>query len=100
VPAAEGTGQTKTRAKRARRLRCETCLEILTLRHPWDTMACSCGALLLSGRPARPTIHWLSRPGGGWSEIPEDDEAETVDEPGRVVDGPVRRLGFRAGQPG
>jgi hypothetical protein len=67
-------------------------LEILSLRHAWDVMACSCGALLLSGRPAKPTIHWLSRPGGGWTEIDDDQDISVPDDPGL----PARRLGFPA----
>jgi hypothetical protein len=92
----------RPRPKRPRRLRCETCLEVLSLRHAWDIVACGCGALLLSGRPATPTVHWLSRPGGGWSEL--DDETgsgaaatETDDGLGKEDDEdevPSRRLGY------
>jgi hypothetical protein len=67
--------------------------------------ACGCGALLLSGRPARPTIHWISRPGGGWSEISDEetaaaegptDEGKTDDDQGKRQAGqsPPRRLGY------
>jgi hypothetical protein len=91
VPGAE-----VSRPKPARRIRCESCLQILSLRHAWDVSACGCGALLLRGRPARPTIHWLGRPGGGWSEIDESLDSETDDELGEegVTDAPERRLGY------
>jgi hypothetical protein len=69
---------------------------------------CSCGALLLSGRPAKPTIHWLSRPGGGWSELTDAETAgteetaeteataETDDDQGKegAEESPPRRLGY------
>ena len=84
----------RPRSRRARRLHCEACLEVLSLRHAWDVAACRCGALLLSGRPATPTVHWLSRPGGGWSEVPEPEKAETDDELDQDMAVPVRRLGF------
>jgi hypothetical protein len=84
----------RPRPIRPRRLRCEACLDELTLRHYFDLMTCSCGALTVTGRPARPTVHWLGRPGGGWSEL--DDETD----PAPVGDGPdqepsaLRKLGF------
>jgi hypothetical protein len=88
-------------------VRCEGCLEVLTLRHAWDVAGCSCGALLLSGRPRRPAVHWLGRPGGGWTEL-DDVDGPTADDPdrgpGAETDGergeqtlaPARRLGFCA----
>lgn len=88
----------RRRPPRPRRLRCESCLEVLTLRHAWDTTACSCGALLLSGRPARPTVHWLTRGGGGWSELDDEPDADVetdTDEALKGTDeGPERRLGY------
>ncbi len=90
----------RRRPKPARRVRCEWCLEILSLRHAWDQASCSCGALLLSGRPTKPTVSWLSRRGGGWTELeneaPADPAAapETGDEQGKETDAPVRRLGY------
>jgi hypothetical protein len=61
-------------------------------------VGCGCGALLLSGRPARPTIHWISRPGGGWSEITDEEiaETETDDDQEKEESGqsPPRRLGY------
>jgi hypothetical protein len=86
----------------ARRIRCESCFEVLALRHAWDVSACGCGALLLRGRPARPTVHWLGRPGGGWSEIDDEKNAETDDDLGKadalgkeaVTGSPERRLGY------
>lgn len=77
---------------------------MLWLRHAWDVMACSCGALVLSGRPRRPTVHWLSRPGGGWSELSEaecadpdagGDGAQTDDDLGKEAGTAERRLGYR-----
>jgi hypothetical protein len=94
------------RAKPARRVRCESCLEVLSLRHAWDVAGCSCGALLVSGRPTRPTVSWLSRRGGGWTELEDeipavDGPAEdtvsaenTGDEQGKETGVPVRRLGY------
>jgi len=78
---------------------------VLTLRHAWDTASCSCGALLLSGRPSQPAVHWLSRPGGGWTEIADDQELSprapidpepAADEVGSVAGGepPAWRLGY------
>jgi hypothetical protein len=99
VPAAE-----RRRPAPARRLRCEGCLEVLSLRHAWDVRACGCGALLLSGRPSKPTVHWLSRPGGGWTELADGPDAgpdvgaqaETVGDRGEEGDdaAPGRRLGY------
>jgi hypothetical protein len=91
VPAAEPAP-----AKSALRLRCESCLCVIALRHAWDVASCGCGALLLSGRPWRPTIHWLSGPGGGWSQVDDEIPPETGDdqekEPERGE--PERRLGY------
>jgi hypothetical protein len=83
-------------------LRCESCLQVLSLRHAWDVAACGCGALLLSGRPARPSVHWLSGPGGGWTELEAEEPAaaqtgataETGNDQGKDLDDPPRRLGF------
>lgn len=83
-------------AKAAKRLRCESCLEILSLRHAWDVRGCFCGALLLSGRPHKPVIHWLSRPGGGWSEADADAAVEETDD-GEDGDPCVERRGRRLG---
>ena len=95
----------RPRSRRARRLHCEACLEVLSLRHAWDVAACRCGALLLSGRPATPTVHWLSRPGGGWSELDDevesgaaatkaDDDLGQEDQDGDEHAVPSRRLGY------
>jgi len=87
--------------RRPRRLRCETCLDVLTLRHAWDVATCSCGALMVSGRPTRPTVHWLCGPGGGWTELcptaadgssPPDAAAPDTGSPDTGM--PTRRLGF------
>jgi hypothetical protein len=91
------------RRRPVRRLRCETCLEVLSLRHAWDTAACRCGDLGLSGRPTKPVVHWLGRPGGGWTELDDEitpDEPPAV-EPGAAESGeePVRRLGFPRSTP-
>jgi len=94
VPAAERRRPVR---RRPRRLRCESCLEVLTLAHAWEVVTCSCGALTLSGRPARPAVHWLSRPGGGWTDLDTgaDAAAGPVDPTGDdESDGPVRTLGF------
>jgi hypothetical protein len=58
---------------------------------------------MMSGRPTKPVVHWLSRPGGGWSEVEEIDAdrdsgtaeesaAESTEEPKQEA--PPRRLGF------
>jgi hypothetical protein len=102
-PAATSSGARPkgARPKAPRRLRCEGCLEVIALRHAWDTRACGCGALLLSGRPGRPTIHWLSRPGGGWTDLGDEPDigAETDDDQGNEGEEPARRLGFAVSPP-
>jgi hypothetical protein len=81
-------------------MRCESCLDVLTLRHAWDVASCSCGALMMSGRPTKPVVHWLSRPGGGWTEVDEVDtgpKEEAAPEEGAAdskQEAPSRRLGF------
>jgi hypothetical protein len=79
-------------------MRCESCLDVLTLRHAWDVATCSCGALMMSGRPNKPVVHWLSRPGGGWTEVEEaDTEQEAAPEESKEEskeESPPRRLGF------
>jgi hypothetical protein len=91
----------RPRPGRPRRLRCEACLDELSLRHYFDLMTCSCGALTVTGRPARPTVHWLSRPGGGWSELDDDIESgaaatKTDDDQDKEKEDevPSRRLGY------
>jgi hypothetical protein len=69
------------------------------LRHAWDVRACSCGALLLSGRPAKPTVHWLSRRGGGWTDLDAEPTPDAGSSPGAGDEPegpmePVRVLGF------
>lgn len=56
-----------------RRLRCERCLEVVSTRHAWDAMTCRCGELMVTGTPWAPSVRWASSPGGGWSEVDEDD---------------------------
>jgi len=101
-PARSTDGTRPRRRRRPAYVRCESCLDVLSLGHAWDVRSCSCGALLLSGRPTRPTVHWLSRPGGGWTET-GDGGTETGDEldvpdpdgPGAAdPDEPSRRFGF------
>jgi hypothetical protein len=86
-------------------MRCESCLDVLTLRHAWDLATCSCGALMMSGRPTKPVVHWLSRPGGGWTELdeveaePEEEAAGKESAPEESAgeskqEAPPRRLGF------
>jgi hypothetical protein len=81
-------------------MRCESCLDVLTLRHAWDVATCSCGALMMSGRPTKPVVHWLSRPGGGWTEVEDVDAEPGETEPGEETveesrqEAPTRRLGF------
>jgi hypothetical protein len=90
------------RSKPARRVRCESCLEVLSLRHDWDVASCSCGALLVSGRPNRPTVTWLSRRGGGWIELEDEilsddvvsEVSETDADQGKEEEAPARRLGY------
>jgi hypothetical protein len=90
------------RPKPARRVRCESCLVVLSLRHHWDVATCSCGALLVSGRPTRPTVSWLSRGGGGWTELedeirPEGEPSEVAEidaDQGKEEEAPARRLGY------
>ncbi len=56
---------------------------------------CRCGALLISGRPHRPTVSWLSRRGGGWTELEataEDEETDDDQEKGSEM--PARVLGY------
>jgi hypothetical protein len=50
---------------------------------------------MMSGRPTRPVVHWLSRPGGGWTEVEEveADPGDTTEEDA-TRDEPPRRLGF------
>ena len=88
-------------SRRPRPVRCEGCGAVLVLAHPFDVRTCLCGAVSVSGRPWRPTVTWLSRPGGGWSEVTGDDEVSEVtddggDEAGRdsAADEPARRLGY------
>jgi hypothetical protein len=75
-------------ARPAARVRCESCLAVLSLRHHWDTATCSCGAVMVSGRPHKPTVHWLSGPGRGWTELeaasPDDaqDQVESMTDTG------------------
>jgi hypothetical protein len=83
-------------------VRCEACLEVLSLRHHWDVATCRCGALLVSGRPQRPTVSWLSRRGGGWTELEDETEpdgdpsevSKTGDDQGKEEEAPARRLGY------
>lgn len=102
-PAAAGT---RRPVRRPKQLRCEGCLDVLTLRHAWDVRSCSCGALLLSGRPHRPSVHWLSRPGGGWTETDDEldfpvpgEPVDTAEPAGRTTEPPstgepARKFGF------
>jgi hypothetical protein len=63
---------------------------------------------MMSGRPTKPVVHWLSRPGGGWSEVEEID-AEQEAAPAEAAaaeaapaeaaeeskeESPPRRLGY------
>jgi hypothetical protein len=81
------------------RLRCESCSTIISTRHAWDHVTCACGALSASGRPWRPTIHWLATSGGGWTDL--DDGVATTDpspagdgDGDGDGDGPRRPIGF------
>jgi hypothetical protein len=62
------------------RVRCETCRSVVSTRHAWDSVTCACGSLTVSGRPTKPRVAWVARPGGGWSEAHEGVAAEG-DEP-------------------
>ncbi|HXQ63178.1 MAG TPA: hypothetical protein VN796_12650 [Acidimicrobiales bacterium] len=96
----------RRRACRTRRWRCETCSDVLALRHAWDVATCGCGALTVSGRPTKPAVHWVSRPGGGFTELscgtgvrnpaPPRSAPEAPDPGG---ESPPRRIGFAGPAP-
>jgi hypothetical protein len=74
------------------RLQCEACGTVISTRHAWDHVACSCGGLSASGRPWRPRIHWRATSGAGWIEL-DDDEPTT--EPLEVPEvEPRRPIGY------
>lgn len=68
-------------------IRCEACRTVVSTRHAWEAVTCACGALTVSGRPSKPRVSWVARPGAGWSEaiaapadasdaeVPDDDES-------------------------
>jgi hypothetical protein len=94
-----GTGTGRRPRSRPKQLRCESCLDVLSLRHAWDVRSCSCGALLLSGRPNEPAVHWLSRPGGGWTETGDELDiscpvASVAEAAPQDTEEPRRRFGF------
>ena len=71
-------------------VRCEACRSVVSTRHAWDTVTCACGSLTVSGRPTKPRVSWIARPGGGWSRAGDDDAAEDAEDPAPVS----RPIGF------
>jgi hypothetical protein len=57
-------------------IRCEACRSVVATQHSWDAVTCACGALTVSGRPTKPTVSWVARPGGGWSEHVVDEDGD------------------------
>jgi hypothetical protein len=88
-------------ARRTIEVRCESCRAVVSTRHAWDTVTCTCGQLTVSGRPWRPTIAWLAAPGGGWTETTHDlavgADDRDADGDGDVPPNPVaqRPIGYR-----
>ena len=77
----EDTGRHDAPHGPARRIRCESCFDVLQSRHPWDTVGCGCGSLTVSGPPWRPAISWLGHPGSGWSDVTDLEHAGGADPP-------------------
>ena len=84
-------------ARPTRVLRCESCGSTVATRHAWDVATCACGELTLRGRPWCPSVEWIARPGGGWSEVAPEGKPSAVPPPRRAR----RPIGFapRRGAP-
>ena len=70
-----------------RRLRCESCLAILSTRHPWDQVSCRCGALTASGPPWRPRVFWIGGADTGWSDVTDLEATAAEDDAGPQPEG-------------